>query len=84
MDGIKESVLWVTLLPEVGEPLLNQHRAVLALLEQEQELMKLARLRREEAQRAAQELAEKIKTGGDWTDGEVEQAKKLAWAKVTA
>ena len=84
MDGISESVLWVTLLPEVGEPILNEHRAVLALLEQEQELMKLARLRREDAQRAAQKLAEKIKAGGNWTDDEVEQAKKLAWAKVEA
>ncbi|MDP1620386.1 MAG: stable inheritance protein KleA, partial [bacterium] len=67
MDGISESVLWVTLLPEVGEPILNEQRAVLALLEQEQELMKLARLRREDAQRAAQKLAEKIKEGGNWT-----------------
>ena len=74
MDGIEESILWVTLLPEVGCPVRDQHRSVLALLEQEQELLRLARLRREDAQRAAQKLAEKVKTGGNWTDAEIEEA----------
>lgn len=84
MDGIEQSILWVTLLPEVGCPVRDQHRSVLALLEQEQELLKLARLRREDAERAAQKLAEKIKAGGNWTEAEIEEAKKLAWAKVAA
>lgn len=71
-----EIMCWITLLPEVGDPLLRERRAIIELVAQAERLEAVARDRRAEACRAS--LALERSARRSWSDDEIKQAKQRA------
>ena len=71
-----EIMCWITLLPEVGDPLLRERRALIELVAQAERLEAVARDRRAEAYRAS--LALETSARRSWSDDEIKQAKQRA------
>ncbi|WP_323000512.1 stable inheritance protein KleA [Denitromonas sp.] len=69
-----EIMRWITLLPEVGDPLLSKRRAIIELVAQAERLEALAQARRAEAYRASLELEASARR--NWSDDEIERAKQ--------
>lgn len=71
---IHESVMeWVTLLPEVGDPILDDRAAIIALVREAAELEKQLSAKRAEAYGAAVALENRVRQ--QWTDAEIVIAK---------
>ena len=83
MDGLKRSILWVALLPEVEGPVLAGMTRVLSLLKESDELFKLGRLKRADAIQAASALEQSIQANKKWTHEDIGLARKLASAGDT-
>lgn len=76
MENHETVMQWVTLLPEVGTPILNDREAIIALVREAAELDAQVSAKRGEAYRAALALEARIR--GQWTDAEVQAAKAKA------
>ena len=74
MPGYQTVMQWVTKLPEVGEPILKEREAVIALAREAAEFERLASEKRGEAYRASLALESRIR-GGKWMDAEIDAAK---------
>ena len=74
MPSFQTVMQWVTKLPEVGEPILKEREAVIALTRDAAEFDRLACEKRGEAYRASLALEGRIR-GGKWTDAEIDAAK---------
>lgn len=76
MDEVQGVMKWVTLLPEVGTPILNEREAILALVREAAELEQQVSAKRGEAYRASLALESRIR--GQWDDAEIQKAKTRA------
>lgn len=76
MDDFQTVMKWVTLLPEVGTPILNDREAILALVREAAELERQVSAKRDEAYRASLTLEGRIRE--QWDDAEIQQAKTKA------
>lgn len=78
MEGLKRSILWVALLPEVEAPVLAGMTNVLSLLKESDELFELGRDKRAAAVEAASALEQSIRANEKWKDEDINHARKLA------
>jgi hypothetical protein len=76
MDDFQTVMKWVTLLPEVGTPILNDREAIIALVREAAELERQVSAKRGEAYRASLALEGRIR--GQWNDAEIQEAKTKA------
>ena len=76
MDDLQSAMKWVTFLPEVGTPILNDREAIIGLVREATELERQVSAKRGEAYRASLALEGRIR--GQWSDAEIQQAKTKA------
>lgn len=76
MGQVQGVMKWVTLLPEVGTPILKEREAILAVLREAVELEQQASAKRGEACRASLALESRVR--GQWDDDEIQKAKTKA------
>lgn len=81
MNQANPIMQWVTLLPEVGETVLNERDAVLALMREAAEFDRLASEKRGQAYFASLNLESQIRSG-HWTDAEIVAIKLKAAAPL--
>ena len=74
MPSFQPVMQWVTKLPEVGEPILKEREAVIALTRDAAEFDRLASEKRGEAYLASLALEGRIR-GEKWMDAEIDAAK---------
>lgn len=76
MDNSHAVMNWVTLLPEVGTPILNARGAIIALVRDAAELERQAGAKRGEAYQASLALESRVRA--QWNDAEIQKAKAKA------
>lgn len=76
MDDLQSAMKWVTFLPEVGTPILNDREAIIGLVREAAELERQVSAKRGEAYRASLALEGRIRE--QWDAAEIQQAKTKA------